>query len=214
MFARLRSLVDALGRRRRFEDGLREELNFHLAAYAEDLERAGVPRDEALRRARMEFGAGDAIKDDCREARGLRLFDELSQDIRYAARLMIKTPAFTLAAVLSLALGIGANTAIFTLIDAVVLRAVAVTNPQELYYLAHGRGTNVSAMSNYPLMERYVNAPGFTGIAAYQGPQPFKVSEPTGVSIVSGQFATRHYHALLGVPMLMGRGFVPGPDRT
>jgi predicted permease len=214
MLARLRSLIDVLRHRARFEDHMREELTFHVNAYADDLERAGVPRAEALRRARMEFGTPDAIKDDCRQARGLRFFDELSQDIRYAWRIMLKAPACTAAAVLSLALGIGANTAIFTLIDAVLLRTIPVNNPHELYFLAHGRGTNVSAMSNYPLMERYVDAPVFSGIAAYHGPQPFKVSEQSGVQVLSGQFATRNYHALLGVPFVMGRGFVPGQDRT
>jgi macrolide transport system ATP-binding/permease protein len=214
MLARLRSLFGALRHRARFEDHMREEMRFHIDAYADDLERAGVSRHEALRRARLAFGTADAIKDDCRQARGLRLFDELSQDVRYALRVMAKAPGFTAAAVLSLALGIGANTAIFTLIDAVLLRTIPVSNPQELYFLAHGLGTNVSWMSNYPLMEKYVNAPVFTGIAAYNGPQPFKVSEPTGVDLVSGQFATRNYHALLGVPFVLGRGFIPGPDRT
>jgi predicted permease len=214
MFSRLRSLTDALRHRRRFEDHMREEIGFHLEAYANDLERSGMARHEALRRARLAFGAPDAVKDDCRQSRGLRLFDELSQDVRYATRLMIKAPAFALAAVLSLALGIGANTAIFTLIDAVLLRTIPVNHPHELYFLAHGRGTEVSWMSNYPLMERYVNAPVFTGIAAYDGPQPFKVSEPTGVDLVSGQFATRNYHALLGMPFALGRGFIPGQDRT
>jgi macrolide transport system ATP-binding/permease protein len=214
MLARLRSLFGTLRHRARFEDHMREEMRFHIDAYAGDLERGGMSRHEALRRARMEFGTPDAIKDDCRQARGLRLFDEVSQDVRYALRIMAKAPGFTAAAVLSLALGIGANTAIFTLIDALLLRTIPVSSPQELYFLAHGRGTNVSWMSTYPLMERYVSAPVFTGIAAYDGPQPFKVSEPTGVHLVSGQFATRNYHALLGVQFLIGRGFIPGPDRT
>jgi predicted permease len=212
--ARLRSFVDALRHRRRFEDQMREEHLFHIEAYAADLVRNGMPAAEAERRARLAFGTGDAIADDCRQARGLRLFDEVSQDLRYALRLMRKTPGFTLAAVLSLALGIGANTAIFTLIDAVLLRTVAVQSPEELYFLAHGRGASVSGMSNYPLYERYAPLAVFDGVTAYDGPQPFKVSEATGTSIVTGQFASRNYHVVLGVPFALGRGFVPGRDRA
>jgi predicted permease len=214
MLARLRSFCDALRHRARFEAAMRDELTFHIDACADDLERAGLTRVEALRRARLAFGAADAIKDDCRQARGLRLVDELSQDVRYTLRLVKKAPGFTFAAVASLALGIGANTAIFTLIDAVLLRPIAVSNPHEIHYLAHGRGADVSWMSNYPLFERYFAAPVFTGVAAYDGPVPFKVSEPSGVSIVTGQHASRNYHALIGVPFVLGRGFVPGPDRT
>jgi predicted permease len=214
MIARLLSLLSVLRHRMRFEEQMQEELRFHIDAYAKDLERAGLTHAEAMRRARMEFGTVDGVKADCRRARGLQLLEEVAQDIRYAGRLMAKAPGFTTAAVLSLALGIGASTAIFTLIDAVLLRQVAAQRPDELYYLAHGRGTSVGSMSNYPLFEQYVSAPVFTGVAAYDGPVPLKVSDPTGVSFVTGQHVTRTYHAVIGVPFVLGRGFVPGPDRS
>ena len=150
MWARLRSVMNALFRRDRFENAVDEELRFHLDAYAADLERAGVPPAEAARRARMAFGNLDVVKQDARQSRGLRLIDETWQDLRYSVRLMRKTPGFTAAAVLSLGLGIGANTAIFSLIDAVLLRTLPVENPHELFFLAHDSAEVPSTSSNYP----------------------------------------------------------------
>jgi hypothetical protein len=155
MWSRLRSLAGVLLRRDRFEREMRDEVRFHIEARAEDLARTGLSSAEAMRRARLEFGTVDAIKDDCRQSRGLRWLDELTNDLRYALRLMRKTPGFTAAAVLSLALGIGANTAIFSLMDAVLLRTLPVSNPQDLVFLAHGTGERAGASSNYPLFERY-----------------------------------------------------------
>ncbi len=105
-------------------------MQFHLQARIADLVAGGMRRAEAERQARMEFGTVDAIKDDCRQSRGLRLIDTTAQDLRYAWRMMRKTPGFTAAAIVSLALGIGANTAIFTLVEAVMLRTLPVHDPQ------------------------------------------------------------------------------------
>jgi len=213
MFARLRSLSAALLRRRHFEDALRDEMQFHIDAYADDLVSQGVSRVEAERRARMEFGTVDALKDDCRQSRGLRVVDELTQDLRYAARIMRRTPAVTLAAIVSLALGIGANTAIFTLMDAVLLRTLPVSNPGELYFLAHGDGERPSTSSNYPLFERYAQLGDvFTGLTAY-ATTIFKVPAGDGVESISGLWTSGNFHATLGVPMALGRGFTAESDR-
>ncbi|MGH7461015.1 MAG: permease prefix domain 1-containing protein, partial [Longimicrobiales bacterium] len=163
MFPRLRSLSRSLFRRGRYERELDEEMRFHVSAYADDLVRAGVPRAQAERRARVEFGAIDSFQEECRQARGLRFFDELRQDLSYAGRQLRKAPAFTVAAVLSLGLGIGANTAIFSLMDAVLFRTLPLAQPGSLYFLAHSAGTDTSTSANYPLLARYQALDVFSG---------------------------------------------------
>ena len=138
-FPRLRSFLTAWTRRERFEDTLDEEVRFHLDAHTEDLIRSGVTRSEAVRRARVDFGSIESMKDDCRGARGLRVADELDRiltNIRFGLRMLVKTPVVTGVAVVSLALGMGSNAAIFSLFSQVLLRPLPVSQPERLVNLA------------------------------------------------------------------------------
>src|SRR5271163_2030581 len=128
--SRIRSWFKAMTHRSRLDGEMQSELEFHIESYAADLMRSGLSRDEARRRARVDLGSVAVRKEECRESLGLRLWDDLLADISYGLRMLKKSPGFTAIAVVSLALGIGANTIIFTLAKEVLLDTLAVPHPE------------------------------------------------------------------------------------
>lgn len=121
MLRRLASLGKTVFRRPQFEQEMAAELRFHIEERADHLIHKGMERKEALRQARLEFGAVESYKEECRAARGARWIDELWRNLRYAGRSLHKRPGFAAIAILSLALGIGGNVAVFGLLHRLVL---------------------------------------------------------------------------------------------
>ena len=192
---------------------MQDEMRIHLELYQAELRRQGVPDAEARRRALAEFGSVEARKEECREAVGLRLLDELRGDVGYAVRLLRRSPAFTLVALLSLGLGIGANTAIFSLIDTVLVKTLPVEDPQRLFFVDNSGGK--SGGSNgppYPCFERLRDHNRFlSGIAAFDE-RLFKVSIDGVPERLRGQYASGSYFDVLGVRAAHGRLLTPADD--
>jgi len=209
MWARLRSLVRALTSRCDFEAGMTEELRFHIEEYTEDLVRSGVSVEEARRRARMDFGRIDTVKDDCREARGLLAFDELKREFRYAARLLRKTPGFTTTALLTVALCLGANLTIFAVINAILLRPLPFPDPSRLVTLFNTYPkANVerdgSSLTNY--YERRGRIPAFSSLSIYRYGTAI-VGEPGSTAREQITQVSTEFFATLGIGPLLGRTF-------
>jgi hypothetical protein len=136
--SRLLSWRHAILRRSRMENKMGAELRFHIETCAEDLIRGGVPRSEAMRRARVEFGAIERAKEECHDARGPNLVERLIQDLRYALRTARRSLGFTAVAVATLALGIGAATAIFRAVKVVILNPLPFQQPENLVHVWEG----------------------------------------------------------------------------
>jgi putative ABC transport system permease protein len=193
LFFRLRTLM----RHPAAENELDAELRFHLERQTDKYMRSGMGQAEALRRARLEFGGLDQVKNECREARGVSLVESLVQDLHYAARTLLHSPAFTACAVLTLALGIGANTAIFSVVNTVLLNPLPYPNSQELLAARQNE-----SLPNLKDMQRQTNSFASSG-GINISPMDFTgVGEPVrvhGAYVDGGLFAT------LGIKPMLGR---------
>ena len=186
-------------RRGRLERELDAELRDHLERHVADLVAGGMTEAEARRRAHLEFGGLDRAKEDCRDARGTRWLDDLVQDVRYGCRVLRKSPVFTAVAVASLALGIGANTAIFTLVDSLVLRALPVREPERLVRLQRGSWTN-------PIWEQIRQRQHeVLESAAAVSDTRFDLAAGGEAELVEGFWASGGFFEVVGVRAILGR---------
>ncbi|HEY7058267.1 MAG TPA: ABC transporter permease, partial [Vicinamibacterales bacterium] len=211
---RLRSWLGSSVHRSRFEKDMQDEMQLHVELYEADLRRSGISPEAARRQALAEFGSVESRKDECRQTLGLRLLGDLGADVRYAVRLLRRAPAFTTVAVLSLGLGIGANTAIFALVDTVLLKTMPVKEPSRLFFVDNSGGkANGSSGPPYPCFEilRDHNR-FFTGLAAFDSGGPMNVTIDGHPERIRAQLASSTYFDVLGVEPIYGRGFTSADD--
>ena len=211
----------AITRRERLNREIEDELAFHIEAYADDLVRSGVPRAEAQRRARAELGSLAVQKENCRAAWGTRMWDELHADLRYGLRMLAKSPAFTAIAIGSLALGIGANTTIFTIARQVVLDKLNVYKPEELRLFAwtagenrvpvriwgHWNGsTHVCTSFSYPVYQQLRRqSQSFQDVFAFKVIPQVTVAAGNKPEPVKAELVSGNYFSALGVGTVLGR---------
>ncbi len=148
LFQYFRSLVSNLFHPSRLDREINEELHSHIELRADDLERTGMARAEALRRARVEFGGYERIREESHEVMGGNFFGTLVQDVRFSVRVLRKSPGFTIAAILTLALAIGANAVVFGVLNALILRPLKVPEAESLYAIERGKDKAVN--HSYP----------------------------------------------------------------
>jgi macrolide transport system ATP-binding/permease protein len=238
MWSRIQSWLRTVVGRSRMEREMDAELRFHIETFAEDLVRNGVAREEALRRARIEFGGIERAKEECREARGVSFFDSLALDLRFGLRMLRKNPGFAAVAVITLALGIAVNTAVFTAFDSLVLRPRPVKDPDSLvavfrtapgdargrfsypdyaYFRDHCKSLSDFALFAFGIAVTSSDLPPagpeatsrVAAAAGFQLPQLLQGSaQPMVAMFVSG-----NYFQMLGAVPLRGRLLLPEDDR-
>jgi putative ABC transport system permease protein len=214
LLASLRSVVSTLLHRSRVEVEMDEELRSHIQNRADDLERSGLPRAEAERRARVEFGGYQRFKEECREEAGTHWFESLLQDAGFGLRMLRKSPVFTAVATLTLALGIGANTAIFSVVYAALLRPLPYAQPDRLITLAQVRGESDSRFwdASYPdYLDWTRQSKTFQALAGFAGDGFVLKGQGEPQLLIAAQ-ATPNFFSTLGVKPFLGRDFAAGED--
>ncbi len=215
----LRRRLQYLFHREQFDRELEEEMQYHLELQAEEARTNGVPDDVAHFAARRRFGSVALLKEDSREAWGWGPFERVGGDLRYAHRMLRKNPGFTAVAVLTLALGIGANTAVFSVVHAVVFRPLPFKEPDRLVMLWEKwakRGEERVRVSSYNFFGWRDRSRSFEATAAIQGGGPGSLArvtlgdEPTGIPATS---VSSDFFRVLGVTPVLGRTFLAEEHR-
>jgi putative ABC transport system permease protein len=196
------------------EGELEQELRFHRERQLEKYRKSGFGEAEALRRLRMSFGGLDQVKEECQDAWGTRLLETLLQDLRYGSRTLRKSPGFTVIALLTLALGIGANTAIFSILYGILLRPLPYKDPARLIVL-HETTPKVGTVSvSYPdFLDWRAQNTAFSEMAAVNS-IGFNLSGINQPENVSGQAVSANFLSMLGMRPLFGRDFDASEDKA
>jgi putative ABC transport system permease protein len=212
MWARFRSWTRALTGRTELESEMDAEMRFHIDTRADELLRdasaagGAILREEALRRARLEFGGVEKTKEECRDSRGIGTLETLGQDLKYGARVLRKNPGFTVVAVLTLALGIGANSAIFSLVNGILLRPLPFPHSDKLVDV-----TGTYPKGAFVAMRERVSS---IDAAAYAEGHDFNLTGEGDPQRLTGTLVSAEFFSVLGANAQLGRTFRPGEDRA
>src|SRR5262247_2869286 len=209
MLKKLRLRLRALFFKPKMEDELQAELQFHLEREIEENIARGMTPEDARYAAIRSFGGVERVKEESRDVRGIRLLEEVWQDLRYGARMLMKNPGFTLIAVLTLALGIGANTAIFSIVNAVLLQPLPFAEPERLMWFGGWVGADKEqGVTPADFLDYREQSRSFTQIAAsvFDGIL-MNLSGAGEPEPVMGVYVTANYMDVFGVKPALGRTF-------
>ncbi|MGH9449064.1 MAG: ABC transporter permease, partial [Terriglobia bacterium] len=203
-----------LFRRARTERQLDAELRFHLEQQVDDYIAAGMTPEEARRRARLEFGGLDQAKEECRDVGAARLIESLIQDVRYGLRQLRRNPGFTAVAVITLALGIGANTAMFSIVNAIFLRPLPFSHADQIYVVDrvdNPIGGHSISLPIYLAWQKTQKLFDHLALLAWQGDSTLTAGDQPERVPTAG--VTTELFSLLGVHPSLGRSFLPQEGR-
>ena len=219
MLSDLKYRLRALFRRDAMEEELQQELHDHLERETAKLERSGLSRDEARRQARIAFGGVEQIKEASRDGRGLSWLEMIAQDLRYAVRALRNTPAFTIAVVVTLALGIGANTAMFGIVDRLLLRDPVMLRDSDRTHRVYLASTNrgVERFSTYTMYTRFLDLKkwtrSFDEVVAFRN-RAMAVGTGQSARELNVGVVSANYFDLFDAPPRLGRYFNASEDVT
>jgi predicted permease len=206
--------LQRLWRRKKMEEQLEKELRFHLDEHVNELIARGDAPDMAQRNARIALGGPEQVKEKCRDARGTRWLEDLLQDFRYALRTLRQRPGFAAVAILTLALGSGATTAMFTVVNGVLLKPLAYPEADRLVTL-HGKTEKWGEQwgFSYPEFHDYQSTSRTLGSVAAWTYGGGTVSKPGEAEYLFGRHISSGLFSVLGVPPVAGREFLPQEDQ-
>jgi hypothetical protein len=188
------------------ERELDEELRFHFDEQVKKYVRSGLSHADAVRQVRMEFGGVASVKEECREARGVMLVDTVLQDVRYAIRGFRRTPGFAVMVVMTIALGLGLNTSVFTIFNAYVLRPLSVRDPYSLYLFTWQNRNGDGHLFTWREFEDFRKQN--RAFSEVVGLEPLNFVRVEGHTLI-GELVTGNYFRVLGVHAVMGRPLIP-----
>jgi len=216
-----------LSNKRGLERQLDAELQLHIELQTRDHMKAGMPEEEARRRALLDFGGLEPIREECRDARATRWAEDLIQDLRYGLRSLFKTPVFAATAIATLALGIGATTAVFSIVDLILFRDLPYAGDDRLVSVGievSGPGAFLGSRQEFLFGGMYLQwrerQKAFESLTSWSGTSdPFGGDFPAGCDLTEGRpvrltcaFVASNFLPTLGVAPLLGRNFTPAED--